>query len=219
MKRLLLFIAIISSLLSQSNSIKHSFRSLARGVVAHATGFCLSFVPLSVTTSLYARAVALDNTFVAEKGLFQFQYPKDYELSPKPLKTHQVEVLLKAKAIKGSNVGVTVDPVKIQSIEEFTTAAGLAEKVLNTERAKEGVFEATLISASETSVPIIADGSTRLAYDIEYKIDSSRGLNHFNVRATVKDKKLFVFTAQCKEDNYVELKDTTADILKSLTLG
>jgi len=34
----------------------------------------------------------------------------------------------------------------------------------------------------------------------------SRGKNHYVIRSTVVDKKLYVFTAQCKEDNYEELK-------------
>ena len=34
----------------------------------------------------------------------------------------------------------------------------------------------------------------------------SRGKNHYAIRTIVVDKKLYVFTAQCKEDNYEELK-------------
>ena len=37
----------------------------------------------------------------------------------------------------------------------------------------------------------------------------SRGKNHYVIRTTVVDKKLYVFTAQCKEDNFDELKGTT----------
>lgn len=57
------------------------------------------------------------------------------------------------------------------------------------------------------------------AYDLEYKVDSSRGLNHYNVRTTILNKKLYVFTVQCKEETFNELQINSKEILNSLLIG
>jgi len=136
-------------------------------------------------------------------------------------------VYLKSNKYKGYNVGYTEDPVKINNIKDFTTPQGLSEKVSNVEKSKEGVFEVDVISYRENTTPVSSNGNFP-SYDLEYKIDSryylllillmlmlllllllfniSRGKNHYVIRSTVVDKKLYVFTAQCKEDNYEELK-------------
>jgi len=110
-----------------------------------------------------------------------------------------------------------VDPVRISKIQDFATPDGLAEKVLTVERNKEGVFEAVKISASESFIPVI--DNMLPVYDIEYKIDSSRGKNRYGIRTTVYNKKLYVLTCQCKDDSFPSLSSTTKEILNSLTLN
>jgi hypothetical protein len=56
-------------------------------------------------------------------------------------------------------------------------------------------------------------------YDIEYKVESSRGLNHYSSRSTIANKKLYVFTAQCKEDSFLEVGENIRQILDSLVVG
>ena len=94
--------------------------------------------------------------------------------------------------------------------------------MLATERAKEGVFDVQLIDIKESTMPIDGlvggDAAPLTAYDIEYKVDSSRGLNHYSVKATVSDKKLFVFTAQCKESSFDDVRENTKQILESLVM-
>jgi len=58
-----------------------------------------------------------------------------------------------------------------------------------------------------------------LRYDIEYKVESSRGLNHYSSRSTIANKKLYVFTAQCKEDSFLEVGENIRQILDSLVVG
>mmetsp|Transcript_19979 Transcript_19979/g.33464 ORF Transcript_19979/g.33464 Transcript_19979/m.33464 type:complete len:238 (+) Transcript_19979:74-787(+) len=176
---------------------------------------------------------ALDNVYTSDKGVFSFEYPDDLKISAKPVQTHALEVYLKSEQVKGFSVGLTVDPVKINNIKEFTSPSGLAEKVVNVEKAKEGVFETEVLGSKETVVPrLLSDNRDTVistensamqeplfAYDIEYKVDSSRGLNHYVVRSAVGNKKLYVFTAQCKEASYPEVKDVTRQILDSLVIG
>jgi hypothetical protein len=132
-----------------------------------------------------------------------------------------------------------VDPVKISSIQDFTTPAGLADKVVAVEKGKDGVFETEVLEAKQSSVtvavanplnpypsgagasPVSASVSpvSLTGYDIEYKVDSSRGLNHYSVRSTIANKQLYVFTAQCKEDSFLQLKADIREILDSLVIG
>lgn len=43
-----------------------------------------------------------------EKDHMSFQYPDDFNLSQKPVKTHKSEVLFKSSTVKGFQAGVTV---------------------------------------------------------------------------------------------------------------
>ena len=119
---------------------------------------------------------ALAGEFIDEKAKVRFSYDDDLGLvnSPKPLKTHDYEVLLKSENIKGFNVGITRDPVRINSILDFTTPEGLGEKVANVELSKEGVYSAEVVLAALSSNPACVN-TEYPSYDVEYKIDSSRG--------------------------------------------
>ena len=69
------------------------------------------------------------------------------------------------------------------------------------------MFEATVLSAQVSNKPVVRRDSTRYpSYDVEYKVDSSRGQNHYVIKATVLNGKLYVLTAQAKESSFDELK-------------
>jgi hypothetical protein len=161
------------------------------------------------------------NTFIATDTGITFSYSAEQlglEVSPKLVKTHSSEVFLKSSKIKGLSVGVTVDPVKISNIKEFETPLGLAERVVKVEKSKEGVFEANVISASESKTPVSEADPSIPSYEIEYNIDSSRGKNHYLVKTAVVESKLYVFTAQCKEDTFPELKASLSEILNTFSI-
>eukprot|EP01038_Epipyxis_sp_PR26KG_P012011 gene12011-16079_t len=159
--------------------------------------------------------LSLDKTFNDNKGQFTFKYPSILEESSKPLKTHKEEVYLKSDKIKGYSVGVTIDPVKINSIKDFSTPAELGDKVVAVELSKEGVYEASIITANEVDIPI----SNIPAYFIEYKVDSSRGKNHYNVKSAIFNKNLYILTSQCKEGSYPNLEKITKEILDSFIIN
>ena len=52
---------------------------------------------------------------------YTLSYPDDWVPAPKPVKTHLSESLLQSP-IRGVSLGVTVDPVKINSLTQFGTA-------------------------------------------------------------------------------------------------
>ena len=104
--------------------------------------------------------------------------------------------------------------MKIDNIREFATAMGLAQKVVDVEMTKDGVLESIALKWGESKTPISV--SNLPAYEIEYKVDSTRGKNHYLIKTSVVNKKLYVMTVQCKEDSYPELADTAQSILDSL---
>ena len=106
-----------------------------------------------------------------------------------------------------------MDRVKINNIKEFDTAMGLAQKVVDVEMTKDGVLESIALKWGDSKSPISA--SNLPAYEIEYKVDSTRGKNHYLIKTSVVNKKLYVFTVQCKEDSYVELADAAHSIIDS----
>ncbi len=151
-------------------------------------------------------------------GMYTFQYSSDLVSSPKLVKTHKEELYYKSKNIKGFNAGLTIDPVKIKSLKEFGTFDELANKLLSIEKAKEGMFDAAIISASES---LDSSNTPYPVYDIEYKVDSSRGKKHYYVKATIVDNRLYVFTVQANEDSLddINFKNTAISIKDSFMVS
>ncbi|EKX55208.1 hypothetical protein GUITHDRAFT_98988 [Guillardia theta CCMP2712] len=110
-----------------------------------------------------------------EKFSFGLSYPSTWKKSTKPVRTHLEEVQFKKGG--GTEIGIVVDPVKIESITEFGTAKEVAKRVVGVERAKDGVTSAKLIAASQTEKSGIP------YYMIEYESSSSRGDKHFISKA------------------------------------
>lgn len=113
--------------------------------------------------------------------------------------------------------------MKLNNIRDFSTPEGLAQKVYNIEKEKEGVFDVQIISSKETTVNKISmEDNTVVAsipsYLIDYKIDSSRGKNHYLVKSTIVNKQLYVMTAQCKEADFPALETTEKEIIDSFRL-
>lgn len=107
--------------------------------------------------------------------------------------------------------------MKIDSVEQFTTPEKLGQRVIAVEKGKEGFIDGNMISTTATSIPLPSkkDGAIP-AYDLEYQIESTRGRNHYNVRAAIYNKLLYVLTIQSKEDNYRNLSSIIHEILLSL---
>lgn len=205
--------AILTTTTCGAWNAQRAWTSLTRG--AAAVGLASSVIVGGYSKVAHAgefvdAANAIRFTFADELGLVE---------SPKPLKTHEYEVLYKSGNIKGFNVGITRDPVRIKSIVDFATPQGLGDKVVGVELGKEGVFEATVVSAKVSDKPAVrGDPAAYPSYDVEYKIDSSRGQNHYVIKATVLNKKLYVFTAQAKEASYGELAPKIKSIVESLEI-
>jgi predicted transposase YbfD/YdcC len=56
------------------------------------------------------------------------------------------------------------------------------------------------------------------SYLLEYSVDSSRGQNHYDVLATIANKKLYVMTVQFREDEANIHREDAYAILSSLRI-
>jgi hypothetical protein len=131
---------------------------------------------------------------------FQFGYsitpPPTFVPSNKPLKTHLDEINFSPPSdAKGYTIGVTVDPVRINSMREFGSPGEVAARVVTAEVNRDGVFEVTLARDPK-------EDATTGGYDIEYVSDGKRGTKRFVTRVYVKDGYLYVLTVQSKEKDY-----------------
>lgn len=140
---------------------------------------------------------------------FKFSYtvtpPPTFVPGNKPLKTHLDEINFSPEpSIRGYTLGITVDPVRINSIKEFGSPDEIAAKVVTAEVNRDGVFKVTLAKD-----PI--EDKDAGCYDIEYISDGKRGTKYITNRIYVQDGFLFVLTAQSKVDEYD--KEREADVM------
>ena len=147
--------------------------------------------------------------FVASDGSFEFDYDEGFVESSKPVKTHVEEVLVKQGK---RQVGVVVDRVKINSLEDFGSPNFVGEKVVGSERNRDGVTEATFIGADKE----IKNGTTY--YVLEYTNASTRGDNHFLSKVAIKDGRLYILTAQARIDDYDAAKPSLYKALDSFRI-
>mmetsp|Transcript_10829 Transcript_10829/g.45100 ORF Transcript_10829/g.45100 Transcript_10829/m.45100 type:complete len:144 (-) Transcript_10829:2469-2900(-) len=70
---------------------------------------------------------------------YSFKYPPEWTATKKQIKTHVSEVLV-VKDGTSAQVGLVVDPVKINSLKEFGSPEQVADKVLGVEKKKDGTL-------------------------------------------------------------------------------
>ena len=123
---------------------------------------------------------------------FAFDAPDGFEAKPKPVKTHAAEVLYKNGK---REIGVVVDRVRIEQLSDFGTPAFVGDKVVASERERDGVTAAELSKATE----LVVDGQTY--YELAYSNESSRGNNNFLSRVAVRGGRLYVMTLKARIDD------------------
>ena len=110
--------------------------------------------------------------------------------------------------------------MKINAITEFGTSKVLGDKLIEVEKAKDGVLNVNLLNVQENTVPVLSSKGPRLkpiaTYDIDYTVKSSRGQRIFNTRSAIFEKQLYILTAQCDGATYEFVKDTIQEVFHSL---
>lgn len=183
-----LFLALIS--LSSALSLSNINRRRFIGGLASS--------PFQIAAN--SAQASTDEVFVKTTADFSYAIspPPSFDVTNKPLKTHLEEVNFVSSSTKGYQFGVTVDPVRINSLKEFGTPEEVAARVVVAEVNRDGVFDVTLVND-----PVETNGS----YLLNYLSQGKRGDKHFVCKIEVLKNKLYVLTAQAKEENYADVKD------------
>lgn len=166
-----------------------------RAVLAHGAAATAAVVLGGKWAAAADTAVLRDVEF-----LYQLEYPSDWKAAGKPVKTHLHETLLSSPAGRGVKLGVTVDPVKINSLEAFGTLEQVTERVLKVEEGRDGVKSVELrTNAAEPADPATGQPSY---YTIEYLTDSSRGRKLFLCKYSIVAGKLYLLQTQASADAF-----------------
>ena len=165
-------------------------------VSAALHGHCLTVPRRQLGQLSAAAAVAAINgparaARITSEG-FAFDAPDGFEAKPKPVKTHAAEVLYKNGK---REIGVVVDRVKLDRLVDFGSPAFVGDKVVASERNRDGVTSATLRNARQVDVA----GETY--FELAYENESSRGNNQFLSRIAVRDGRLFIMTLKARVDD------------------
>mmetsp|Transcript_27989 Transcript_27989/g.43511 ORF Transcript_27989/g.43511 Transcript_27989/m.43511 type:complete len:228 (-) Transcript_27989:145-828(-) len=137
---------------------------------------------------------------------YLFRPPDGFKKGNKPLKTHLDEINFGKEGERGYTFGITVDPVRIESLKGFGTPAEVAARVVAAEVVRDGVFDVTLVKDATE------EGDTGY-YAIDYVSSGKRGVKHFVTRIYILNQMLYVLTAQCKEE---EFKDREKEMLEAV---
>ena len=149
---------------------------------------------------------------------YRLTYPDDWSEAGKPVKTHLHEVLLSAPSGPAKmKLGVTVDPVKIDSLEAFGNleqvclhrrasqarpsqiltafaCSQVTSRVLGVEEGRDGVKSVKLrANAAEAADPAAGKPSY---YTIEYATVNKRGDKLYCCKYCIANKRLYVLQAQ-----------------------
>lgn len=134
-------------------------------------------------------SAAVEEDFVRQTDQFaySFKIPSGFLPGNKPLKTHLDEINFSSETIKSYQYGITVDPVRINSMQEFGTPEEVAAKVVLAEVKRDGVFDVTLMED-----PLAGPNFVQL----NYKSEGKRGTKRFVTKFYISKQKLYALTAQ-----------------------
>lgn len=176
--------------LSLASALHGPARVVSRRQLALNAPLSAFFLPQLVLAPRSARAD--DGSAAAQDGRWRFTPGPDFALSPPLVRTHADEVTYKYSGPRASEwkyfkAGLTVDPVRLESIKAFDTPEGVGKRIVQAELAKGGIIEVNLEEAVDDA-PF---------YRLRYVVDTAeRGKKRYVARVTVADKKLIVLTCE-----------------------
>lgn len=161
------------------------------GVVSTRRKGLISLALLAVSmVSAHGNAGAQDEKnmpglekFIDEKEGFSLLKPSNWNKVDKAGAT----VLFEDPDVRTNSIGVVVNPVRISSLKDFGTPQDVADKLLQAERKKPSTNDVQLIRIEERAI----HGDIPL-YELEYSLDSTRGIKRVLSAVTVASKKLYL---------------------------
>ncbi|XP_057830829.2 psbP domain-containing protein 2, chloroplastic isoform X2 [Cryptomeria japonica] len=120
-------------------------------------------------------------------------------------------VLFEDPVVKSNNIGVVVNPIRISSLKEFGTPQVVAEKLLQAEKKKPSTNDARLIKVDQRPI----HGDIPL-YELEYALDSSRGIKRVLSAVTIASKKLYLLNIAYSDSPEKPLLPNTRMLLEQV---
>mmetsp|Transcript_4517 Transcript_4517/g.12607 ORF Transcript_4517/g.12607 Transcript_4517/m.12607 type:complete len:271 (+) Transcript_4517:89-901(+) len=138
-----------------------------------------------------------------KKNKFSLAIPASFEKKDKAGAT----ALFEDPERRSTQVGVTVNPVRIASLTAFGSLQVVGENLLNAERAKESTLECTLLYQQSRT-----DGSGVVYYEYGYELNSTRGRKNVQTSVTIQDSVLYIInaTVKCSKETCNGFEDTIA---------
>lgn len=113
--------------------------------------------------------------------MYSLEYPSTWDVTTKA----GADVLFKGG--KGVQLGVTILPVRIASVKEYGSLDGVADKIIQAEKAKDGNISAKIIRQAENG---LEHGNA--AYDYAYEVETTRGTKRIVSRVCIVNKELYI---------------------------
>ena len=170
---------------------KNELESMTRRELGIAALLTVLLPPNSAVAQVFTRET--------DQFAYEFQPPDNFGAGNKPLRTHLDEINFKSETVPGYQYGITVDPVRIDSLRQFGTPQEVAAKVVLAEVNRDGVFDVTLMADPEA-------GPNDSFYQLNYQSKGKRGNKRFVAKFYIEKQKLYALTAQCKEDDFPALE-------------
>ena len=163
----------------------------------------------------------------------RFDPPPTTRRTGKPLQTHLEEVQFQDPDKPSYQYGLTIDPVRIESLSAFGTPQEVAAKVVLAELNRDGVTNVKLMqdpievlssssssssslrsttAAAATATATLNDANVATnptsppAYLLNYLSQGKRGDKRFVVKLFIDRNMLYTLTAQCKEADFDPLQ-------------
>ena len=170
--------------------------SIPRRTMIASAGLLLAAIP-----SPSLAATDEDSTFTRQTKdvAYSFTPPPSFEQTKKPLPTHLDEVNFKSTSMRGYEFGITVDPVRINTLTDFGTPEQVAAKVVMAEVNRDGVTDVTLVGD-----PVALNENV---YMLDYISTGKRGIKHFVCKIVVQAGKLHVLTAQVLQESFENVQN------------
>lgn len=105
------------------------------------------------------------------------------------------DVLFEDPIRRSTSVGVTISPVRVQSIIEFGSLEDVGQKLLRAEKIKESTLGVEMLVESARK-----GAKSALLYTYEYELNSTRGRKRVINTVTIYQSKLYILNAAYKCD-------------------
>jgi len=136
---------------------------------------------------------AAANKYFDSENRFQLVPPPEWSQGSKS----GAAVLFRDPSYKFNNLGVTVTPVRVSSLEDFGSAEETCDKLITFEKNKDGNKSATVnhVSVRKGASDNGADEGV-MYYDFDYSLETTRGNKRVVSTVTINKYKLYIANGQ-----------------------